>query len=364
MRILVCPCSYKGTISALELAQAIAEVLAEKGHSSELAPFADGGDDTLACLQQVRGGEFVYKEVSGPTGIKGLSRYLKFPDHAVVELAGASGIALLQEGQFDPLGAQTEGFGQLIRFAIEAGARQIFLTVGGSASTDGGTGALRMLGARFLDGDGFDIAAGGAALLSLSRIDLAELKTLTRGCSFTVISDVHNPLTGPDGAASVFAPQKGANAAEVALLDRALAHFADCLEAALGRRGRDLPGAGSAGGAGFGLSMVLDAPIVSGFDWLSQELHLPEKLERCQAVVVAEGRIDSQSLSGKSVGRLIELARRRGCLVYGLPALVEPGLSAEKLGMTALTSVAEPGKTAGLKEVREKAAMLLPDAID
>lgn len=360
MHILVCPCSYKGSISALDLAQTIAAVLHEKGHSTEIAPFADGGDDTLACLQQVKGGQFVYKEVYGPTGAIALSRYLKFPDHAVIELAGASGIALLQERQLNALGAQTEGFGQLIRFAIEGGARRLYLTVGGSASTDGGTGALRMMGARFLDDTGSDIAAGGAALLSLADVELSELRELTQGCTFTVVSDVHNPLTGPDGAAYIFAPQKGANPEQVALLDRALEHFADCLESALGRKGRHLPGAGSAGGAGFGLSMVLDATIVSGFDWLSQELHLKEKLECAQAVVVAEGRLDSQSLSGKAVGRLIEMARQSGCLVYGLPALVEAGLSAEKLGMTALTAVAEPGKIAGLTEVKEKAALLIP----
>jgi len=322
VRLLVSPCSYKGTLSACELAAAIADVAQGLGHETLLAPFADGGDDTLACLHSALGGEFVYLDVTGPTGRPVNARYLRLNKTAVVELASASGIAHLAIGELDALNAQTTGFGQVIARAIGDGAKNIYLTVGGSASTDGGAGALVALGARLLDDHGVDIAAGGIGLSSLSTIDLSCLRQTTAGCSFVVVSDVNSPLLGPNGAAYIFAPQKGADAAQVKLLDQALAHYASTFKQTIACDKSQLPGAGSAGGTGYGLAMALDAPVVSGFDWLSQMLNLEQKLEQCDAIVVAEGRIDSQSFdSGKAVGRLVSRAQALHKKVYALPAI-------------------------------------------
>lgn len=322
MRLLVSPCSYKGTLSACELATAIADVAQGLGHETLFAPFADGGDDTLACLHSALGGEFVYLDVTGPTGRPVNARYLRLNKTAVVELASASGIAHLAIGELDALNAQTTGFGQVIARAIGDGAKNIYLTVGGSASTDGGAGALVALGARLLDDHGVDIAAGGIGLSSLSTIDLSCLRQTTAGCSFVVVSDVNSPLLGPSGAAYIFAPQKGADAAQVKLLEQALTHYASIFKQTIACDKSQLPGAGSAGGTGYGLAMALDAPVVSGFDWLSQMLNLEQKLEQCDAIVVAEGRIDSQSFdSGKAVGRLVSRAQALHKKVYALPAI-------------------------------------------
>lgn len=322
MRLLVCPCSYKGTVPACQVAVAIAEVATSLGHEPLLAPFADGGDDTLTCLHSALGGEFVYVDVVGATGKPVKAHYLRLGDSAVCELATASGIAHLVTDELDALHAQTTGFGQVIDRAIKDGAKKIYLTVGGSASTDGGAGALQALGARLLDAQGCDIATGGVALSALAKIDLDTLAQNTAGCSFVVVSDVNSPLTGPTGAAYIFGPQKGANPEQVLLLDRCLAHYATIFARVRGFDKSTMPGAGSAGGTGYGLAMALDAPIVSGFEWLSTMLDLEHKLSNCDAIVVAEGRIDSQSFdSGKAVGRLVQLAKAQGKLVYALPAI-------------------------------------------
>lgn len=365
MKILVAPCSYKGTISAPDLAAAISQGAAQKGHETEVLPFADGGDDTLNCLAQALHGKFINVQAQGPTGLPVNAQYLKLlGDKAVVELASASGIAHLNTCQLDPLGAHTRGFGEVIYTAIKDGAKHITLTLGGSASTDGGSGALYSLGARLLDDTGGDIAPGGIGLTNLRYVDFTNLYKNIKGVQFFVASDVTNPLLGAQGAAHIFAPQKGADAAQVKLLDDALSHFADIIEAAMARSLRLEPGAGSAGGAGFGLSAVLNAPILSGFEWLADLLTLPERIQKCDAVIVSEGRIDRQSLGGKAVGRLIQLSREMGKKVYALPALVEPGLSAADLGLDGLAATARPGQLADLASVKQTTFELLPQTQD
>lgn len=361
MKILVAPCSYKGTISAPDLAAAISQGATEKGHETEVLPFADGGDDTLNCLAGVLGGNFINVQAQGPTGKPVKAKYLSLSgDRAVVELASASGIAHLNIDQLSPLEAHTRGFGETIAAAIKGGARHITLTLGGSASTDGGSGALYSLGARFLDDAGTDIAPGGIGLTNLRVVDFNKLYKNIEGIEFFIASDVSNPLLGVEGAAHIFAPQKGADPAQVELLDGALAHFADIVEAATGRSLRLTPGAGSAGGAGFGLSAVLNAPILSGFEWLAGFLELGARMQKCDAVIVSEGRIDRQSLGGKAVGRIIQLAREMGKKVYALPALVEPGLSAVDLGLDGLAATSRSGQLADLASVKQTTFELLP----
>jgi len=342
VKILVAPCAYKGTIAASEMAIVIAAGIREAALTHDwqceikLSPVADGGDDTLACLQLASGGELVYRTVSGPVSEMLQAAYLHAGDTAIVELAQASGIAHLAPGQLAPLTAHTFGTGQLIADAISAGAKNLVITLGGSASTDGGTAILSALGARILNSSGCAISGGGA-LGGISYIDLTEFKAKTAEVNVLIATDVTNPLLGELGAAAVFAPQKGASSTEVIRLEEGLHHFAGCLEDYLGispqRSLRRVAGAGAAGGAGFGLATALgaQAQFVSGFHWLAEKMNLLEKIAWCDGLVVAEGCLDSQSMNGKATGELLHLARRSGKAVIALPAICRLSASEQKL---------------------------------
>lgn len=320
MKILVAPSAYKGTIQASCLARAVAEGL--NNHDVLMAPMADGGDDTLSCLSLCFPSEFVEAEVLDAIGRPHQAAYLRAGSKAFVELARACGIALLRD--LSPMGAHTFGLGQLIKLAVEQGASEVIVTLGGSASTDGGTGALRALGASIRDNLGNDIVGGGM-LAAIDSIDLRPLKVYSN-IQFLVATDVLSPLLGPEGAAAVFAPQKGATMAQVQALDLGLAHFAARLEssrlaAGVGRQlDISAPGCGAAGGTAFGLSAALGAEIVSGFSYLAGVCGLAEKMNWCDGVVVAEGAIDAQSLAGKATGEILKLARAAGKKVWALPA--------------------------------------------
>jgi glycerate 2-kinase len=371
LKILVAPASYKGSIAAHRLAAAMArgckDLAGADAANKDIhrlyrqmeilaVPIADGGDDTLASINLALGGVLVESQVIGPTGQTVQASYLRLPetalettpglapDLAIIELAQASGIAYLTSDQLAPLAAHTYGTGQLIGSAIAGGAKEIVITVGGSASTDGGTGALSALGARFLDMQGQPVPRGGGGLRQIARIDLSELIQATAGVSFIVATDVTSPLLGAAGAAAVFGPQKGANPADVALLEEGLAHFASLLEKQLdpGRIAalRHVPGAGAAGGAGFGFAAILGAQIVSGFHFLAELLGLEQKIRWCDLIIVGEGKLDGQSLSGKGVGEIISLAAQLGKTVLALPARSE--LSAAELAI--LVRAPDPSK--------------------
>ncbi len=369
MKILIAPCAYKGTIAASTLATAIEVGINGQTpglNQIELAPVADGGDDTLACLQLAAGGELVYQTVSGPTSKPLKAAYLLLKDTACIELAQASGIAHLQTDELAPLTAHTYGTGELIAHAIESGARKIVITLGGSASTDGGTAILVALGAKFLNSQGQSTIFGGGSLTDIEYIDLAVLKEKTAAVSFVIATDVVSPLLGASGAAAVFAPQKGATPQQVLLLEQGLAHFADMLDAATAANKRfslrDAPGAGAAGGAGFGLATALSASFVSGFHWLAERINLTEKLNWCDMVVVAEGCLDNQSLSGKAVGELLQLAKAAGKAVVALPAVTTLSQSdQEKLFSAVFCTAKQPfcqGNQADITSVTAAARLI------
>jgi glycerate 2-kinase len=358
VNILVAPCAYKGSIQASTLAQAIDRGLGLAGQV-ELLPMADGGDDTLCCLKLSIGGDFVYAMVQDALGRRHQAAYLQAGRRAYVELAQASGIAGLE--RLDPLNAQTYGTGELISLAMEQGAEEIVIFLGGSASTDGGAGALAALGGQIRDGQGNDIVGGGN-LGSVAKIDLQPVLSRASQIRFIVATDVVNPLLGPNGAAAVFGPQKGADPAQVELLDRALAHFADCLEAAVSTgitascNRRNEPGAGAAGGTGFGLGVGLGAEIVSGFEYLAEVSRLGDKLAWADAVVVAEGALDEQSLSGKATGEILKLARARGKKVWALPACCK--LSEQSRGLFDRIIETAQGSQAQVADVELAAGLL------
>lgn len=341
-KVLVCPSAYKGSLKPSAVAAAMVRALNRGDFEVDVAPVADGGDGTVEALHDALGGQIHWLEVLGPVGAPVLAGWLERDGLAVAELASASGIAYLGRDELDPLGAHTYGLGQVIAAIAETSIDDLVVTVGGSASTDGGTGALAALGAAFYDGLGVELPLGGGALTRLARVDLSGLPGRLSAMRLRVASDVTNPLTGPSGAASVFAPQKGASAEEVARLEAGLTRLADVLEAATGRSLRQLPGAGAAGGCAFGLCAALSAELIPGFRWLSSLIGLADKIAWADIVVTGEGRLDSQSLAGKAAGELAELSRRLGKRLWAFPAVCQAGVDWAAHGFERVITTAGP----------------------
>ena len=311
-RWLVAPQEFKGTLTATEAATALAEGLRQGAPGVELdvAPLADGGPGTVDALLAGVGGERVTRTVTGPLGqpVRATYGLLDAGHTAVIEMAAASGLSLLAPDARDARRASTQGTGELIRDALERGCRRLILGLGGSATTDGGTGALSALGWRFLDARGEPLPPGGAALKQLARVETSARHPGLDTVEFQVATDVTAPLLGPNGAAHLFGPQKGADAAAVDELEAALAHFAGCLDTRLAQT----PGAGAAGGFGYGLVALTRGRLVSGYALVARTLRLSERLTSVEAVLTGEGRFDRQTALGKGPGALAKEAHALG----------------------------------------------------
>jgi glycerate 2-kinase len=321
-RVLLAPDKFKGSLGAREVAAALARGLRRTLPGAELVerPVADGGEGTV---DMVLGAGFGLRTctVPGPLGEPVTARYAVGDGAAVVEMSAAAGLALLPPPGPTPdtaRRASTAGVGRLLADALAAAARRVVIGVGGSATTDGGAGALVALGARVLTADGRDVPPGGAALGDAARLDTTGLDPRAAGAELLVACDVDNPLTGPAGAAAVYGPQKGATAADVALLDAALGRWADVVAAATGRDLRDLPGAGAAGGLAFGLAAVLGARPTPGVRLLADLTGLTAEVRGAALVVVGEGSLDAQSLRGKGPVGLAAIAREAGTPVVAV----------------------------------------------
>lgn len=316
MRVLVAPDKFRGTLSAAEAAAAIAAGWRVERPHDEIVqvPMADGGEGTLETLVAALGGEIRRLEVSGPLGGRVESAYgivrASQGTTAVIELARASGLELVAVDRRNPLQASTRGTGELILAAVQDAIFEVLICLGGSASTDGGAGIAAALGARLLDAAGSTIKDGGAALLALDRVDAALLAPELRGVHFVVASDVDNPLTGPSGAARVFAPQKGASPNEVDLLERALVRYAAVLKRGLGIDVAALPGGGAAGGSGAGLVAFLGADVRPGVEVVMDAVGLRQRVSEADLVLTGEGRFDASSMRGKVAAGVIAEARR------------------------------------------------------
>jgi glycerate kinase len=309
MRVVVAPDSFKGTLGAAAAAEALAAGWRAERPDDEVLtlPLADGGEGTLEALgHDVPDSCWRSAEVSGPDGRPVQAAWLLLPDGtAVVEMARAAGLPLLERP--DPLGATTRGLGELLAAVVaDPGVHRVLLTLGGSATTDGGTGALSALGARFLDADGAELPPGGGALARLDRVDLTALTPPPAG-GVQCLVDVTAPLLGPLGAAGQFGPQKGAAPDQVAVLDAALARLADLLGG-----DREAPGAGAAGGTAYGFAACWGAEFVSGAQAVAAAAGLDDALTGAALVVTGEGQFDAQSLRGKVVGDLVDRAGRAG----------------------------------------------------
>ncbi|KFF58928.1 glycerate kinase [Cryobacterium sp. MLB-32] len=324
MRVIIAPDKFKGSLSAPEVARSLEVGLraaaASLGYPIDVLsiPVADGGEGTVDAAVGA-GFERRISTVSGPTGHPVQAAFAVRGAEAVIEMAAASGLDQLPGGIRDALGATSRGTGELIRAAFDAGCTRIVLAIGGSACTDGGSGLLRGLGARLLDADGADLAEGGAALAGVHRIDLSGLDTRLVDASILLASDVDNPLLGDNGAATVFAPQKGASQAHVVLLESALTRFVAVLTDAGGRaQSATAPGAGAAGGVGYAALAVLGATRRPGIDIVLEFTGLEERLAGADLVITGEGSLDQQSLAGKTPVGVARAAARAGVPVIAV----------------------------------------------
>ncbi len=316
-RVLVAADKFKGSLTAVEVAERVTAGLRRvvPDVRVEALPVADGGDGTVAAAVAA-GFERREVRVAGPLGDEVTAAYALREGTAVVEMAEASGLHRLPGGVLAPLTASTRGSGELLRAALDAGARTIVFGVGGSATTDGGAGMLAALGARFLDADGRPVAPGGGGLARLASADLSGLDPRLADVELVLASDVDNPLTGPKGAPAVYGPQKGASPDDVTALDAALGHFAKVLEGTEGVGARAAgyaasPGAGAAGGIGFG-AMLLGARFRPGIEVMLDVLGFAPALERADLVITGEGSLDEQTLHGKAPAGVAAAARAAG----------------------------------------------------
>jgi glycerate kinase len=356
VRVLVAPDKFKGTLTAEDVARAVAEGWRQvrPGDQIEAVPLADGGEGTLEALVAALGGERRSATVTGPLGDQvdaefGLARSGEVT-LGVVEMARASGLQLVPPERRDARRSTTRGTGELIVAADGAGASKVIVCIGGSATNDGGAGMAQALGARLLDPAGADLPGGGAALLDLDRIELdGEAPRLARALDVLVASDVDNPLLGPEGASAVYGPQKGATPEDVELLERALTRYADVIRRDLGIDVRDRPGAGAAGGLGAGLMAFLDADLRPGIEVVMDAVRFRDRAEGADLIITGEGKLDDQSLHGKTPAGVMSVAKELGvpvAIVCGQASVAPDGVEvaslAERFGLDRALSDAGP----------------------
>ncbi|KQM17693.1 glycerate kinase [Plantibacter sp. Leaf171] len=360
--IVIAPDSFKGTATAAEVASAIADGWrsVRPEDTVQLLPMADGGEGTLdAFAAAVPGARRHPITVTGPVGDAVEAEWLELPDgSAVVELAQTSGLTLLDPLQ--PFAAHTTGFGEAIAAALDHGARRLLLAIGGSSSTDGGAGLLTALGVRLQDADGGGVMPGNAGLATLDHLDLEGLRALPDGGA-VILSDVTNPLLGDRGAAAVFGPQKGATAEDVTVLDANLARFASRAAAAFGaeqaERAAVEPGAGAAGGAGYGL-LLWGATATSGATGVGDAIGLPAAAATASVVITGEGRFDDQTADGKVASHVAGLAPGRTMLVAGAVQAPTEGLFVDAVSLTELAGGVEAAMAEPLVHLRAAGAAL------
>jgi glycerate kinase len=322
MRIAIAPNAFKGSLTAAQAADCI-----ERGLRAALpdcqfvkVPVADGGDGTARAVVDATGGRWVSCAAHDPLGRPITSGFGLTGDGrtAVIEMALASGLALLKPGEQNPLLTSTYGTGELLRAALDLGVERILVGIGGSATVDGGVGLARALGVRFLDERGGELAGAGGELARVSHIDVGGLDARLKGVVVEAACDVTNPLFGPRGAARVYGPQKGSTPAMVEALDAGLKRLAAVIHKELGTDVSALPGGGAAGGLGAGLAAFLGARLLPGAELVLGVCGLAEKLGGCALVITGEGRLDGQTVFGKAPAAVARVARERGVPVIAI----------------------------------------------
>ena len=358
-RYLCAPDSFKESLTAMEAARVMAQGIENADHDAEVRclPMADGGEGTARALVDATGGSMRAVPVHDPLGrpVEGHFGLLADGTTAVVETAEASGLALLEAKERNPLIASSYGTGELMLAAVRSGAKRIIVGLGGSATNDAGAGLLQALGVRLLDKNGNDLAHGGAALANLTTIDISTMDPALKNVAITAACDVTNPLTGPTGASAVFGPQKGASKDDVATLDAALAHFAQVIDSQLGVAVNDVPGAGAAGGIGAALKGFLNAEFRPGIAIVIEQSGLDAAAQWADVVFTGEGSIDFQTKFGKTPAGVAETAKRHGKPVIAVAGHIGTGIDElHEVGIDAVFGIA-PG-AASLSELLADAA--------
>ena len=361
-RVVIAPDKFKGTLTAAQVAAHVAAGLGRvrPGVTTVQVPVADGGDGTVEAAEAA-GFRRVEIGVRGPTGKPVTASFALLDGTAVIESAQACGLTRLPGGTAAPLTATSRGVGELILAAVRIRAKRIVLGLGGVACTDGGAGLITALGGRLLDSSGAELPPGGAALARLDRVDLSRLRDLS-GVEVIAATDVDNPLLGSRGAAAVYAPQKGASAEEVMLLENGLARWADVAEQSLGFRQRDEPGAGAAGGLGFAALGFLGATMRPGIDLMLDLLSFEAHLSGALLVITGEGALDTQTLHGKAPAGV---ARAAAAVAPGMPVVAVAGVCSLTPGQLRSAGIARAYALADIEpdlaRCREQAGPLLED---
>lgn len=328
-KIVVASDSFKGSLSSLEVADAAAKAINEciPGCCVEKVEVADGGEGTMEALHRTLGGVKVEVEVCDPLGRAITASYVKLADGvtAVLEMAVASGLPLLAPQERNPMKTSTYGTGQLIADALRKGCRKFLIGIGGSATNDAGMGMLEALGVRFLDAEGNLLHGSGESLEKVEDIDLSGVCAGLAESEFIIACDVDAPLYGPEGAACVFAPQKGADAEMVAMLNDGLEHFSSVVKRVTGKDVSDIPGAGAAGGLGGGFVAFLPARLERGIEMVLDAISFDERIRGASLIITGEGRVDFQTLTGKTPYGILKRARRQGIPVVAIGGSVVLG---------------------------------------
>jgi glycerate kinase len=367
MKIVIAPQTFKGSISALDVAAAMAEGVRRvvPDADTDLVPVADGGDGTLETLVDATGGEVHTAVVTGPLGDTVEAGWGALGDGrtAVVEMARTSGLALVPPDKRDPLAATTRGLGEIIAQALDAGFRSFIVGIGGSATNDAGAGMAQALGVRLLDADGAELQPGGAALARLASIDASGLDPRAAEADFDVACDVNNPLTGPEGASAVYGPQKGATPEIVEQLDAALANFAEVVKRDLGADVDGVPGSGAAGGLGGGIMAFLGGRLRPGVDIVLDTVDLESRLDGADLIITGEGCMDFQTVYNKAPIGVARLAGERNIPVIGVSGSLGDGFTdVHEHGISAAVAITHAPMT--LDEATERVAELIASATE
>jgi len=344
MKIVVAPDSFKGSLTAIEVSDAIEKGIGEVFPEAEIIkiPMADGGEGTVQCLVSATRGKILREKVIGPLGDEVWASYGILGDKktTVIEMAAASGLTLVPEGRRNPLITTTYGTGQLIKAALDQGCRKMIIGIGGSATNDGGAGMLQALGVKLLNREGKEIGFGGGELKKINRVDISCLDNCLSNTRVLVASDVNNPLCGPKGASRIYGPQKGATPEVIKELDESLAHFAELIKRDLNKDIKDIPGAGAAGGLGASLMAFLNAELRPGIEIIIEVVKLEQAIKDADLVITGEGKIDSQTIYGKAPIGVAKIAKKYNIPVIAVAAIIGDDADiVHQYGISSLISV-------------------------
>lgn len=367
MKIVIAPDSFKGSLTAFEVAKSIQKGILKVDETIEnvIVPMADGGEGTVQSLIDASGGKIVELTVHDPLFREIKSFYGIMGDGvtAVIEMAAASGLPLLTPEERNPLKTTSYGTGELIKDAINRGSKKFIIGLGGSATNDGGCGMAQALGAKFLDKNGNEIGMGGGELAKISAIDISGLDKRIKNAGFLAACDVENPLCGENGASAVYGPQKGASSDDVIHLDKGLEHFAQMVKQQLNLNIKDVAGAGASGGLGAGVMIFLNGQLQRGIDIVTQTTDLADKMNGADLVITGEGRMDYQTTFGKTPFGVAQVAKKQNIPVIALAGSLGDGYQTlYKMGFDEIYSIMN--ESMSLKYAIENAAELLENAAE